>query len=223
MNRPTPGAVSPFVRTTVDGIDGGGNAAPMPAGGEWPPMSNLVVAALHLRPRRVALPRHRAVASLHGATDALPPLTVDERVLRRTRCRGMSIVASNRAIHVSTAEQRWDRIGWDDVASAAWDAAGQSLILRPWPSDAGSSQPLALPADRALASFARERSAAACLLCVPATITCGHPITVLATRAAGTDPVRWRVYTSPACAHDRAAQLASIDQILTDVRRVAGC
>lgn len=170
--------------------------------------------AAHAAPRDLR-PSHAVVAGL--------ALERHERVLTAARDHnGERAVATDRALLLVGAHGRHRRVPWMDIAEVTWQPASRRLIVALWPESAGQPPALAVRVDRAFASFAAERVAAAQVLCRHVQLTETVAALVLATRTPGADEVRWRVLFD-AGGDDDPAIVVAAQRALAEVRALAGC
>jgi hypothetical protein len=165
--------------------------------------------------------RHRV-----AATRSRAPTTLDihERILTRAQLAdGGEAVGTDRAVHTRGTDSAWRRIGWIDIASAAWSSAASATVLRLWPIGQNASIVLELPTGRSFAAFAAERVSATQVLSRHVQLTPTTTAHVTALHEAGDDHVIWTIRLDTGCEQHDPLVAAAAAAILKQLRALAGC
>lgn len=179
-----------------------------------------VVGAWHLRGRARSRRVHDHLA--RHAPEPVPPLDPGERVLTRAGEPDTTVVGTTAAFYLRSADDRWHRTAWSEIATIGWSTLDHCLQVRTW-STSSTGPALRFTADRRFAAFAAERVCATRLLCTRAEILPGILATVLAVRAGHADDVQWRIAVDRA---DRVADSALREasaRIIAELRGLTGC
>jgi hypothetical protein len=164
---------------------------------------------------------HRAAAARLRAPTTL---AIHERILTRDRLAdGSDVVGTDRALHMRGTDSAWRRIGWIDVASAAWSDAASATVLRLWPTGQNASITLQLPIGRNFAAFAAERVSSTQVLCRRVQLTPTSTAHVTALHEPGDEPIIWTVRLDPGCEQHDPHVAAAAAGILAQLRALAGC
>ncbi len=123
-----------------------------------------------------------------------PPVPAGEKVLAQARCADGRVVAGTReAVYLPGEGEALDRLAWEEVESADWDAeAGVLRVLGVGRfGEVRPSHEIALDEPQRLLQLVRERVTASIVLQRRVSLGRGRGLTLVARRAPSGGPLRW--------------------------------